>query len=176
MSVPEEHKKSAPKKISFAIFVVSTSRYKLISKGKKFEDKTGDIITSLINKANYSVIHREIIPDDVSFIRKSLLKATKLMEADVIIFAGGTGLSPKDVTLEAIYPLLNKDIPGFGELFRFLSYQEIGSSALLSRAIAGIYKEKVVFCLPGSPNACKLALEKLILPEIGHILKHVREK
>jgi len=92
----------------------------------------------------------------------------------VITISGGTGISLKDVTIEAIHPLLEKEIPGFGELFRAVSYEKIGSAAMMTRAIAGVTKGKAVFCLPGSPQSVALALKEFILPEVGHILKHAR--
>jgi molybdenum cofactor biosynthesis protein B len=101
-----------------------------------------------------------------------MLKSRKI---NVIIMSGGTGISPKDVTIEAVQQILEKELPGFGELFRNLSYRTIGSAALMSRALAGVVKGKVIFCLPGSPNSISLALENLILPEVSHILKHANE-
>jgi molybdenum cofactor biosynthesis protein B len=94
---------------------------------------------------------------------------------DAAIFCGGTGIAPSDVTIETVTPLLQKVLPGFGEIFRRLSFDEIGSGAVLSRAIAGVVNGKAVFCVPGSPNAVKLCMEKLILPESPHIVKHARE-
>jgi molybdenum cofactor biosynthesis protein B len=96
-------------------------------------------------------------------------------DVDVVITTGGTGLAPRDVTIEAVQKLLIKEIPGFGELFRFVSYEKIGSSAMLTRASSGIIDNTVIFCLPGSPNAVKLAMEALILPELQHVLLHVSE-
>jgi molybdenum cofactor biosynthesis protein B len=96
-------------------------------------------------------------------------------DADVIITSGGTGLASKDVTIESVTPLFDKEIPGFGELFRFKSIGQIGSSVILSRAAAGLLKGKVIFCVPGSPNAVELALSEIILPETGHLVKHARQ-
>jgi molybdenum cofactor biosynthesis protein B len=104
------------------------------------------------------------------------MKALKSQKTEMIVTSGGTGISPRDVTIEAVQPLLEKEIPGFGELFRTISYNTIGSAALLTRAIAGVTKGKVVFCLPGSPQSISLALEELVLLEACHILKHAREK
>jgi molybdenum cofactor biosynthesis protein B len=94
---------------------------------------------------------------------------------DAAIFCGGTGITSTDITIETVTPFLEKILHGFGEIFRRLSYDEIGSSAVLSRALAGVAKGKAVFCIPGSPNAVRLSLEKLILPETGHIVRHARE-
>ncbi|RJS85086.1 molybdenum cofactor biosynthesis protein MoaB, partial [Candidatus Bathyarchaeota archaeon] len=108
-------------------------------------------------------------------IQRTVLRMLKSRKIDVIITCGGTGISPSDVTIEAVRPLLEKELEGFGELFRLLSYQEIGSAALLTRAVAGVSKGKVIFCIPGSPNSVKLSLEKLVIPEAAHIIKHARE-
>lgn len=91
------------------------------------------------------------------------------------MFCGGTGIAPSDITIETVFPFLEKTLPGFGEIFRRLSFDEIGSAALMSRALAGVAKGKVFFCIPGSSNAVKLCFEKLILPEAAHIVKHARE-
>ncbi|MCW4020201.1 MAG: molybdopterin-binding protein, partial [Candidatus Bathyarchaeota archaeon] len=104
------------------------------------------------------------------------MKALKSRKTDAVITSGGTGISPTDVTIEAVQPLLEKELHGFGELFRTISYKKIGSAAVLTRAIAGVAKGKIVFCLPGSPQSVSLALEELILTEAGHIMKHTREK
>jgi molybdenum cofactor biosynthesis protein B len=109
-------------------------------------------------------------------IQQTVIKAVKSRKTDAIITTGGTGISPTDVTIEAIQPLLDKEIPGFGQLFRTISYEKIGSPAVLTRALAGTVRGKVIFCLPGSPQSVSLALETLILPEAAHILKHAREK
>ncbi len=164
MSVPTEHKKHAPKKLSFSVFIVSTSR----SKGTGKEDVTGETIESKLREAGHYLVRREIIPDDVHEIRSALMKSVE--DSDVIIFSGGTGVHPEDVTPEALLPLLDKELPGFGELFRFLSYSTVGSSAIASRAFAGVYRGKLVFALPGSPDAAELALTELILPEAPHLV------
>ena len=116
-----------------------------------------------------SLTHTEIIPDDTTYIENTLKKLIENNTLDAILFSGGTGITPKDLTYETIEPRLEKKLAGFGEIFRYLSYKEIGSSAMLSRALAGTLKNKIIFLLPGSPNAVKLALKELILPELGHI-------
>jgi len=171
----EEHKKEAPTKLTFAVITVSSSRYQKQIKGEKPTDISGDLICELLKKANHDVKLRKIIPDDILEIRKTLTDAIYEHKVDVVIFSGGTGVSKKDVTIEAILPLLEKDLPGFGEIFRFLSFQEIGTAAIVTRAVAGIYRNTLVFCIPGSPQAAKLAVEKLILPEAPHIIKHAKE-
>jgi molybdenum cofactor biosynthesis protein B len=99
-----------------------------------------------------------------------------LNEADAAIVCGGTGLTASDVTIEAVTPMLEKIIPGFGELFRRMSYDEIGTASVLSRAVAGVVNGKAIFCIPGSPNAAKLAVSKIIAPELGHIISHARTR
>ena len=171
------HKAEAPKKLNFAIIICSSSRYEKLKARKPVDDPSGDLIVETLQKAGHTVVFREIVPDDKVLIGKYVSKALGSEDVDSIILCGGTGISPKDVTIEAVRPMLVKTLPGFGELFRKLSFDEIGSAAVLSRALAGVADQgKAVFCIPGSPQAVKLVLEKLILPEVGHILKHAREK
>jgi len=172
-----KHKAEAPKKLNFAVIVCSSSRYENLKARKPVEDPSGDLIVEILQKAGHTVGSREILPDDKVLIGKYVGKALGSEDIDAIILCGGTGISPKDVTIEAVRPMLVKTLPGFGELFRKLSFDEIGSAAILTRALAGVADQgKAVFCIPGSPQAVKLVLEKLILPEAGHILKHAREK
>jgi molybdenum cofactor biosynthesis protein B len=172
-----KHKTEAPRKLNFAIIVSSSSRYQKLKERKAFTDPSGDLIVELLQNAGHSVVSREILPDDRVFIGKHVGNAIGSEEVDAIIVCGGTGVSITDVTIETVRPLLIKTLPGFGELFRKLSFDEIGSAAIMTRALAGVTDQgKVVFCIPGSPQAVKLVMEKLILPETGHILKHAREK
>jgi molybdenum cofactor biosynthesis protein B len=171
-----KHKSKAPKKINFAIMVASSSRYQKLKAKETFDDPSGDLITQLLQKAGHNVASVNILPDDRVLIGKHVGNAIGLKEVDAIIVCGGTGVSLKDVTIETVRPMLIKTLPGFGELFRKLSYDEIGSAAIMTRALAGTTDQgKAVFCIPGSPQAVKLVMEKLILPETGHILKHTRE-
>jgi len=169
------HKRQAPRKLRFGIFVCSTSRYQAYKDGKTVEDVSSELISELVCKAGHELVSHGLLPDDQQRIRSALKEALDSENLDVIVFSGGTGISPKDVTIEAVEPLLEKLLPGFGELFRKLSYEQIGSAAILTRASAGVARGKAVFCIPGSPNAVKLCFEKLILPEAAHILKHSRE-
>lgn len=170
------HKAEAPKRLNFAVIVCSTSRHKEFSETGRFNDSSGDLIVKALKSKGHRVTLRRIVPDDKSSIQRVILKALKSRKTDAVITSGGTGISQTDVTIEAVQPLLEKELPGFGELFRSVSYGKIGSAAVLSRAIAGVTRGKAVFCLPGSPQSVSLALERLILPEVGHILKHAREK
>jgi molybdenum cofactor biosynthesis protein B len=170
-----KHKAEAPKKLSFGIFICSTSRYHQMKKGEKVDDQSGDLIESSLRKAGQTVLFREIVTDDSMMIAERVQDIIHRPGIDAVIFCGGTGIAPADVTIETVIPLLDKTLPGFGEIFRRLSYDEIGSAAVLSRAVAGVAKDKIVFCIPGSPNAVQLCLSKLILPEAGHLVKHARE-
>jgi molybdenum cofactor biosynthesis protein B len=142
--------------------------------GEKVEDESGDLIEEMLKQHGHRVVFRRVIPDDVSLIEKNLKESLKLQEVDALIFCGGTGIGPTDVTVETVKPILSKELHGFGEIFRWLSYQTIGSAAVITRAIAGVTKGKAIFCIPGSPQAARLCLEKLILPEVGHIVLHAR--
>jgi molybdenum cofactor biosynthesis protein B len=170
-----KHKAEAPKSLNFAIIVCSTSRYKEFAETRHLNDPSGDLIVGIVRSNGHRVTLRRIVSDDKSEIQRLVLKALNSRKTDAVVTLGGTGISPTDLTIEAVQPLLDKEIPGFGELFRTISYQKIGSAAVLTRAIAGVAKGKVIFCLPGSPQSVSFALEELILPEAGHLLKHARE-
>ncbi|MBV8886620.1 MAG: MogA/MoaB family molybdenum cofactor biosynthesis protein [Chroococcidiopsidaceae cyanobacterium CP_BM_RX_35] len=137
-------------------------------------DRSGQIIKQLLLDAGQAVGAYEIVKDEPAQIQAQLEALCQRSELDAAIFNGGTGIASSDTTYDAISNLLEKTLPGFGELFRFLSYQEIGSRAIASRAIAGVYHSKLVFALPGSSNAVKLAMQQLILPELVHLVSQVR--
>ncbi len=168
----DEHKIGAPTSLNFTIITISTSRYEMLQKKEETEDISGDLIIDLLHEVGHSVINKEIVSDDKYAIKKSLQKAIRNKKGNAIITCGGTGITPTDITIETISPLLEKSLPGFGEIFRAISYDSIGSSAILTRATAGLIKGKAIFCLPGSPQAVETALKKLIIPEVGHIVKH----
>jgi molybdenum cofactor biosynthesis protein B len=171
-----QHKSGAKKKINYAVIVSSSSRYQKLKARQAFTDPSGDLIVELVKNAGYSVVSREILPDDRVMLGKYVGKAIGSENVDAIIVCGGTGISLTDVTIETLRPMMIKTLPGFGELFRKLSYDEIGSAAIMTRALAGVTDQgKALFCIPGSPQAVKLALTKLVLPETGHILKHAQE-
>lgn len=174
--VTRRHREKAPTRLGFAVIVCSTSRYQKLMAVEKVEDKSGDLIAGLLEQHGHTVIFRRVIPDDKSVIEKSLKEALRLQNLDAVILCGGTGISPTDVTIETVKPLLKKELHGFGEIFRWLSYEAINSAAVMSRAVAGVVEGKAVFCIPGSPQAVRLCLEKLILPEVGHIVFHARER
>jgi len=169
------HKAEASKSLRFGIFTVSTSRYQKMKKDEHTKDESGDLIESALKKAGHTVILRRLISDDKAMIGEDMRQALTSPELDAVIFCGGTGIAPSDVTIETVVPFLEKVLPGFGEIFRRLSFDEIGSAAVLSRAIAGVAGGKAFFCVPGSSNAARLCVEKLILTEAAHIVKHARE-
>lgn len=136
-------------------------------------DSSGQAIQQLLRQTGHHIGVYLLIPDEPDQIKANLTQLCDRADLDVMIFNGGTGIAPRDITYEVIGNVLEKTLPGFGEIFRFLSYQEIGSRAIASRAIAGIYRQKLIFSLPGSTNAVKLALEKLIIPELSHLIRQL---
>jgi molybdenum cofactor biosynthesis protein B len=135
------------------------------------DDKSGDAIASLLEAARHHVAERAIVKDNRDLIRAQLQAWIDDPTIDVVIATGGTGVTPRDVTPEALAPLVTKPIPGFGELFRMLSYDDIGAATIQSRAEAALCKGTYVFLLPGSPNACRFAMEKILLPQLDHRTK-----
>ncbi len=163
-----EHKKHAPRKVSIGIISVSTTRALV-------DDASGHWIREQARKEGHDVIYHQVITDDAELIGSTLHEVIQNERPQVILMSGGTGITKKDVTIEAVNPMLSKTLTGFGPLFAKLSFEEIGSAAFLSRATAGVIEDTVVFCLPGSLNACKLACRELIFPELGHLVKHVMD-
>lgn len=160
----KEHKHNAPETVRCAVITVSDTR-------DIEEDSSGKLIREKLLDENHDIIGYDIIKDE----KEQILKALEEYDAQVFIFNGGTGISKRDVTPDCIRDTLDKELSGFGELFRSLSYEEIGSAAMLSRAVAGISDGKVVFSIPGSTGAVELAMDKLILPELGHIVYEVNK-
>ena len=152
-----------PITVTGAVITVSSTR-------KPETDTSGKTLIDLFSADGIEVTHYAVIPDDLARIRAEVRLA--LSRATCVVITGGTGLTPDDVTIEAVAPLLEKTIDGFGELFRLKSYEEIGTAAILSRAIAGVVDGGVVFCIPGSTKAVTLAAREIIIPEIRHILTH----
>jgi molybdenum cofactor biosynthesis protein B len=157
---PNHHK---PLHVTGAVITVSTTR-------TEESDVSGRIIKDLLREGDVEITHYAVIPDNVERIRSEVY--TALGVASCIIVTGGTGLTSDDCTIEAVAPLLEKKMDGFGELFRMKSYDEIGTAAILSRAVAGIIGGRAVFCIPGSSKAVTLATRDIIVPEIRHILTH----
>ncbi|MHB8606050.1 MAG: MogA/MoaB family molybdenum cofactor biosynthesis protein [Thermoplasmatota archaeon] len=166
---PAEHRAHAPRRaLGFAILVVSDTR-------TLSTESSGKLIASLVEGAKHRVVERSIAPDETKVIAEHLASFLANPEVDVIVTTGGTGAALRDVTLEAARPLFAKEFVGFGELFRTLSYSDIGAAAWLSRATAGATANgRVLFILPGAPRACELAMTRLVLPEIGHLIGVMR--
>ncbi|MCU0565653.1 MAG: MogA/MoaB family molybdenum cofactor biosynthesis protein [Oculatellaceae cyanobacterium Prado106] len=137
-------------------------------------DQSGALLQQLLQEAGHQIGDYALVKDEPEQIKTQLQALGQRSDLDALIFNGGTGIAPRDTTYDAIAHSLEKTIPGFGELFRWLSYPEIGSRAMASRAIAGVYQAKLIFSLPGSRNAVRLATEKLILPELSHLIKQIR--
>ena len=162
-----EHHAAAPRTVTVAVVTLSDSR-------SPADDRTGDTIVALLEAAGHSGAGRELVREDPPAIRAAL-EAALAGPAQAVILNGGTGIAPRDSTPEIVAPLLECELPGFGELFRQLSFREIGAAAMLSRALAGVARGKLLFALPGSKAACRLALERLILPELGHLVGELRK-
>jgi molybdenum cofactor biosynthesis protein B len=164
----EEHKKEAPEKVTIGIITVSTTR-------ALENDKSGIWIHDQATRQGHAVVYHKVIPDDAHLISETVREVIEDPKPDIILMSGGTGITIKDVTIEAVDPMFRKKLSAFGPLFAQLSMAEIGSAAIMSRATAGVIADTVVFCMPGSLNACKLACRKLIFPELGHLVKHIRD-
>ena len=164
-----EHKKNALKKLRVGIITVSSTR-------TLAEDKSGRWMKKRAEKEGHDVVIHRIIADDEQLISQTVRQIVADMALNTLLITGGTGLNPTDVTIEAVRPLFEKELTAFGTLFTLLSFEDIDSAAILSRATAGIIKKTTVFCLPGSRNACKLACRELIFPEAGHIAAHVNKE
>ncbi len=174
-AVPSEHKRDLKQQYNCAVLTISTSKYwKRVRGENDLDDRSGELAQELARQHGHTVVYYDVVPDDAAQIDGGVESALR-SDADFIITSGGTGLTTHDITIEVVGTLLTKEITGFGELFRLKSYEEIGTAAVLSRALAGVIDQKVIFCLPGSPNAVELALREIIMPELAHILKHVRE-
>jgi molybdenum cofactor biosynthesis protein B len=153
---------------------VSTSRYDRRTEAKgQVGDESGDLAQQMIESAEGVVVERTLISDDARLLKGAVSRALRRTDLDVLVLTGGTGVSTTDITIETVRPFFEKEIEGFGEIFRSVSYQKIGAAAALSRATAGIAKGKLVMCLPGSPDAVRTALE-LFVEEIPHVLHLTR--
>ena len=161
-----EHKAEAPRSIRCFVLTVSDTRTEATDTG-------GRTIADLLTAAGHQVVGRSIVKDDPQNVRDAVHRQLADDAAQVIITTGGTGITSRDSTYEALVTLLDKQLDGFGELFRMLSYEDVGSAAMLSRACAGTIGSTAIFALPGSERAVRLAMEKLILPEIGHVVREL---
>ena len=161
-----EHKRQAPQSVNCALLTISDTR-------TEKTDESGQLLKQKLNEGGHRVISHSLLKNDAGAIKERLNKLLGSEVLQVIITSGGTGLSHRDLTIETVLPILEKRLDGFGELFRFLSYQEIGTSSIMSRSLAGVIRGKVIICLPGSLGATRLALERIILPEIGHMVREI---
>lgn len=162
------HKQSAPRAVKTGIITVSTTR-------SLKDDKSGLWISNRAKKEGHEVVFHQVIPDDIEIITRTVLDVIKDPAPQAIIVTGGTGISSKDVTIEAVRPLFTKELTAFGPIFAQLSFEQIDSAAILSRATAGVIEKTILFCMPGSINACKLACKAIIFPELGHLVHHIHE-
>ena len=165
-SSSNEHKSHAPRQAGCIVITCSDTR-------TPESDTSGYRIMHMLRDAGHTVVFYQLVKDEPSKIKAAIKKAVANKKVQAIIINGGTGIAKRDSTFEAIEGLLEKKLDGFGEVFRSLTYQEIGSPAIMTRATAGTYKGRIIFSTPGSENAVRLAMEKLILPELGHILQQL---
>jgi molybdenum cofactor biosynthesis protein B len=164
----DEHKKSAPKKVRIGVISVSTTR-------TEATDESGNWIKKQAVKEGHDIVFYRVVQDDIYHITDTVGRALYEQAPDFLLLTGGTGISSRDVTIEAVRPLFEKELTAFGVIFSQLSFEEIDSAAILSRATAGVIGKTIIFCMPGSLKACKLACNALIFPESGHLAKHLSE-
>ena len=162
------HRESAPEHVRVAVLTISDTR-------TPETDTGGDTIEELMRAAGHEVLRRGIVRDEPALIRTELVDLLASPDVDAVVTTGGTGISARDTTYEVVDRMLDKKLDGFGEIFRVLSYEEIGAAAVLSRAVAGAVGTKLVACLPGSRNAVRLAVEKLLVPELAHIVFELKK-
>ena len=163
-----KHREASPERVRVAVLTISDTR-------TPETDTGGNAIVELMREAGHEISRREIVEDDAPRIEMVLQELLADASVDAVITTGGTGISARDTTYEVVSRLIDKKLDGFGELFRMLSYEEIGAAAILSRAVAGASGSKFVACLPGSTNAVRLATEKLLVPEIPHVVFELRK-
>lgn len=165
-ATPEEHKAHAPRSVGCFVLTVSDTK-------TPETDTSGAVIRERLEAAGHRVVGAAIVRDEPAEVQRVIRDAAADPAVQAIILTGGTGITSRDSTFEAVEALLDKRLPGFGELFRMLSYQEIGAAAMLSRAQMGVHQRRIVVSLPGSPNACRLALDRLLIPELPHLVREV---
>lgn len=168
----DKHKKESPESVKCAVITLSDSKHRNSLKSKE-TDVSGNLIIDILGR-DHEIVFYSIIPDESELLLSSIDHIIEKYDADVIVTTGGTGIGSRDITIETLKTIFEKELDGFGEIFRYESYKEIGTGAILSRATAGVYERKLIISLPGSPNAVNLGL-KLIIDELGHLVKHLRE-
>lgn len=164
----KQHRCASPQKVRCAVVTISDTR-------KHENDRGGELIVNLLTEAGHQVSSRQIVRDDPREIEPLVRKLADPEATDAVLMTGGTGIAARDQTFETVSELLDKEMPGYGELFRMLSYDDIGPAAMLSRAIGGVLNNVIVLTMPGSVAAVQLAMEKLIVPEIGHLVYEARK-
>ena len=164
----ERHRESAPETVKVAVLTISDTR-------TPETDTGGDAVQEALEAAGHEVVDRTIVMDEASRIRTALVDALARSDVDAVVTSGGTGISARDTTYEVVDRMVEKRLDGFGEIFRMLSYEEIGAAAIMSRAVAGAVGTKFVASLPGSRNAVRLAMEKLLVPELAHVVFELRK-
>jgi molybdopterin adenylyltransferase len=164
----QKHRESAPQQVRVAVLTISDTR-------TPETDTGGDTVEELMRDAGHEIVERDIVRDEASSIRTRLVNLLARPDVDAVVTTGGTGISARDTTYEVVDRMLEKKLDGFGEIFRMLSYEEIGAAAVLSRTVAGAVGTKFIACLPGSRNAVRLAVEKLLVPEITHVVFELRK-
>jgi len=162
------HKKNAPRAVKTGIISVSTTR-------SLKDDKSGLWISKRAKKEGHEVVFHQVITDEIEIITRTVMDVIRDLSPQALLVTGGTGISSKDVTIEAVRPLFTKELTSFGPIFAQLSFEQIDSAAILSRATAGVIEKTILFCMPGSINACKLACKAIIFPELGHLVHHIHE-
>ncbi len=172
MKPHEKHRSESKGELSFMVVTVSTSRYQMLKESREYRDESGDVAVKVILESGHSVSGRGLVSDSKDMIAKEVRGFLRGKD-DVMLLTGGTGVAKRDVTIEAVRPFFEKELDGFGELLRRVSYDEIGAASLLTRATAGVAKGKLILCLPGSPGAVKTALDTSIveLPHAVHIAR-----
>ncbi len=163
-----QHREAAPESVRVAVLTISDTR-------TRETDTGGDVVEETMLEAGHEVVAREIVRDEATSIRTTLVDLLARPDVDAVVTTGGTGISARDTTYEVVERMVEKRLDGFGELFRMLSYEEIGAAAILSRALAGAVGTKLVASLPGSRNAVRLGMEKLLVPEVAHIVFELRK-
>ena len=162
------HKKNAPRAVKTGIITVSTTR-------SLKDDKSGLWISKRAKREGHEIVFHQVITDEIKIITRTVMDVIRDLSPQALLVTGGTGISSKDVTIEAVRPLFIKELTSFGPIFAQLSFEQIDSAAILSRATAGVIEKTILFCMPGSINACKLACKAIIFPELGHLVHHIHE-
>ncbi len=164
-----QHKSEAPLSVGVAVITLSDTR-------DQSSDKSGQLIKEKLEEAGHEVIHYAVVKDTARQIKGELAIVCEKAACKAVILNGGTGISPRDNTFEVVNGMLDKRLPGFGEIFRYLSYKEIGSAAIMSRTTAGTYRGRIIMSLPGSTPAVRLAMDALIIPELGHLVATIQPR